>query len=257
MRLSFQAMVGIGTLLALIGLVYLYLRVRRRALPRWLCLAVVAAGPLSVVALIAGWITTEVGRGLLAMRHSGLDLLRGTALALVCVSGAAGLITMALCWRSRFGLARMTAALAVAAVVAGWAAAQAPRFLPGMTVLQAATGRSTLVAFVISVACGSVVLIPSLALLFTLLLRGRLDMPESAAAADGAVEAATRAVRPAGEGRRTWARALGASAVTGLAAGAGLLVFADSAWAHALGVAGLVVCAVSVFLLATTPPVAD
>jgi cytochrome d ubiquinol oxidase subunit I len=63
-RFSFQIMVGIGTLLALIGLVYLFLRLFRRgfALPRPLLLGVVAAGPLSVVALIAGWITTEVGR---------------------------------------------------------------------------------------------------------------------------------------------------------------------------------------------------
>jgi cytochrome d ubiquinol oxidase subunit I len=63
-RFAFQAMVGIGTLLALIAVVYLYLRLRRRPayLPRWLLWAVVAAGPLSVVALIAGWITTEVGR---------------------------------------------------------------------------------------------------------------------------------------------------------------------------------------------------
>jgi cytochrome bd ubiquinol oxidase subunit I len=63
-RISFQTMVGIGTLLALLGLVYLYLRFRRsrRDLPRWVLAAVVAAGPLSVVALITGWITTEVGR---------------------------------------------------------------------------------------------------------------------------------------------------------------------------------------------------
>src|SRR5689334_2946057 len=61
-RFAFQTMVGIGTLLALIGLVYLFLRWRRRGLPRPVLWAVVAAGPLSVVALIAGWITTEVGR---------------------------------------------------------------------------------------------------------------------------------------------------------------------------------------------------
>ena len=61
-RFAFQTMVGIGSLLALLGLVYLYLRFRRRDLPRWLLWAVVAAGPLSVVALVAGWITTEVGR---------------------------------------------------------------------------------------------------------------------------------------------------------------------------------------------------
>jgi cytochrome d ubiquinol oxidase subunit I len=63
-RLSFQTMVGIGTLLALLSVVYLYVRFRHRRLPRsrWFYRAVVLAGPLSVVALIAGWITTEVGR---------------------------------------------------------------------------------------------------------------------------------------------------------------------------------------------------
>ena len=63
-RLSFQAMVGIGTLLALLGLVFLYVRFRKGRLPesRWFYRAVVLAGPLSVVALIAGWVTTEVGR---------------------------------------------------------------------------------------------------------------------------------------------------------------------------------------------------
>jgi cytochrome d ubiquinol oxidase subunit I len=63
-RFSFQTMVGIGTFLALIGVVYLYVWVRRRELPRstWFYRAVVLAGPLSLVALVAGWITTEVGR---------------------------------------------------------------------------------------------------------------------------------------------------------------------------------------------------
>jgi cytochrome d ubiquinol oxidase subunit I len=63
-RIAFQTMVGIGTFLALLGVVYLYVRLRRRRLPRsvWFYRAVVLAGPLSLVALIAGWITTEVGR---------------------------------------------------------------------------------------------------------------------------------------------------------------------------------------------------
>ena len=63
-RFSFQTMVGIGTLLALLGVVFLFIRWRRGALPRskWFFRAVVAAGPLSVVALIAGWVTDEVGR---------------------------------------------------------------------------------------------------------------------------------------------------------------------------------------------------
>jgi cytochrome d ubiquinol oxidase subunit I len=63
-RLAFQTMVGIGTLLALLGLFYLVIRIRRRRLPTsvWFYRAVVLAGPAATVALIAGWVTTEVGR---------------------------------------------------------------------------------------------------------------------------------------------------------------------------------------------------
>jgi cytochrome d ubiquinol oxidase subunit I len=63
-RVAFQLMVGIGTLLALLGVGFLAARVRRRRLPesRWFYRALVLAGPLSLVALIAGWVTTEVGR---------------------------------------------------------------------------------------------------------------------------------------------------------------------------------------------------
>ena len=63
-RVAFQTMVGIGFALAAISLVYLFVWLRRRRLPRspWFYQALVAAGPLSVVALIAGWVTTEVGR---------------------------------------------------------------------------------------------------------------------------------------------------------------------------------------------------
>jgi cytochrome d ubiquinol oxidase subunit I len=63
-RLSFQTMVGIGTLLGLLALVFVLTCVFRRRLPRtpWFYRAVVLAGPLALVALIAGWIATEVGR---------------------------------------------------------------------------------------------------------------------------------------------------------------------------------------------------
>ena len=63
-RIAFQLMVSIGTLLALLGLVYLVVRIRRRRLPTspWFDRAVVLAGPLATLALIAGWVTTEVGR---------------------------------------------------------------------------------------------------------------------------------------------------------------------------------------------------
>jgi cytochrome d ubiquinol oxidase subunit I len=63
-RISFQTMVGVGTLLALLGVWLLAVRVRRRRLPEsaWFYRAVAIAGPASVLALIAGWVTTEVGR---------------------------------------------------------------------------------------------------------------------------------------------------------------------------------------------------
>jgi cytochrome bd ubiquinol oxidase subunit I len=63
-RFAFQTMVGIGSGLALLAVVYLGTWLRHRRLPRsaWFYRAIVAAGPLSLVALIAGWVTTEVGR---------------------------------------------------------------------------------------------------------------------------------------------------------------------------------------------------
>jgi cytochrome bd ubiquinol oxidase subunit I len=63
-RVAFQTMVGVGFLLAGIAAIYLLAWLRRRRLPQsaWFYRAVVAAGPLSIVALIAGWVTTEVGR---------------------------------------------------------------------------------------------------------------------------------------------------------------------------------------------------
>jgi cytochrome d ubiquinol oxidase subunit I len=63
-RFSFQTMIGIGVGFAMLGVFYVVALLRHRRLPRsrWFYRALVAAGPLSLVALLAGWITTEVGR---------------------------------------------------------------------------------------------------------------------------------------------------------------------------------------------------
>ena len=63
-HLAFQSMVGIGTLLALAVVIFWLARWRKRDLTdhRWFLWFAVVAGPLAVVALEAGWITTEVGR---------------------------------------------------------------------------------------------------------------------------------------------------------------------------------------------------
>jgi cytochrome d ubiquinol oxidase subunit I len=63
-RVAYAGMVGIGTLMAAFAVAYFVLWRRRRRLPeeRWFMWAVAALGPLSVVALISGWVITEVGR---------------------------------------------------------------------------------------------------------------------------------------------------------------------------------------------------
>lgn len=63
-RNAFQLMVTIGTALAALSIFYLYIWMRHKRLPasRWFYRAVVLAGPAALTALIAGWITTEVGR---------------------------------------------------------------------------------------------------------------------------------------------------------------------------------------------------
>jgi cytochrome d ubiquinol oxidase subunit I len=63
-RNAFTVMVFVGSAMAALGVLYLFVWWRRGRLPRstWFYRAVVLAGPASLVALIAGWITTEVGR---------------------------------------------------------------------------------------------------------------------------------------------------------------------------------------------------
>jgi cytochrome d ubiquinol oxidase subunit II len=100
----------------------------------------------------------------------------GGGLACVIASGLAGVATLALVWTRRFGLARVSAAAAVATIVVGWAVAQSPYLLPAeMTIDEAAAGGATLKALLASVAAGALVLAPSLYLLYSLVLGGRLD----------------------------------------------------------------------------------
>jgi cytochrome d ubiquinol oxidase subunit II len=132
-------------------------------------------------ALGAGVVT-----GVLAL--AGLFVLRGDArplydgltsgagLALVLLSGAAGVATLALVYAEHYELARVTAAAAVAAIVVGWVVAQDPYVLPPeLTLQEAAAPGATLTAVVIGVAAGMVILVPSLWWLYRLVLQGRLD----------------------------------------------------------------------------------
>ncbi len=60
---TFRLMVGLGMLMALVGAVSLFLRWKKRLFQSaWLQRAVVAMAPSGFIALLAGWVTTEVGR---------------------------------------------------------------------------------------------------------------------------------------------------------------------------------------------------
>jgi cytochrome bd ubiquinol oxidase subunit I len=63
-KLSFRTMVAIGSALAALGAWFMWTWWRHGRLPSspWFHRALVVAGPASVVALVAGWVTTEVGR---------------------------------------------------------------------------------------------------------------------------------------------------------------------------------------------------
>ena len=234
-------------------------------------LAVAAGGYLAAVYLAAdahrlGERTLELdfraralGSGLIAgaLALAGLFVVRadapalfhgltsGVGIAAIVVSGVAGLMTLLLVWRNRFGPARVSAALAVAAIVAGWALAQRPYMLPGLTIDQAAASGSTSLAVIVAVAIGAVVLVPSLTLLFRLFLRGHLDY--------GPAPGGTAVIPPL-TAQKTKRRLLTAVAGATLLVGVGATVFAAAGWARVLGVICLFVCAVSTFGLAATEP---
>jgi cytochrome d ubiquinol oxidase subunit II len=132
-------------------------------------------------ALGAGVVTGILAlAGLLVLRHDARalydGLTSGAGLAMVLVSGAGGVATLALVFREHYELARGTAAVAVAAIVVGWVIAQDPYVLPPhVTLREAAAPNATLTAVVIGVAAGLVILVPSLWWLYRLVLQGRLD----------------------------------------------------------------------------------
>jgi cytochrome d ubiquinol oxidase subunit II len=160
-------------------------------------------------------------------------LIEGDGLAAVIVSALAGVVTLVLVLRRRYELARYCASLAVATVVVGWALAQQPTILPGLTVDQAAAPRETLIAVIIAVLAGAVILFPSLALLFSLVLTGRFDRERLQEPATGPARSPADVLRMSRPGLLT------RSAVACLIAGIGFLNVADAGWAHAIGVLSL------------------
>jgi cytochrome bd ubiquinol oxidase subunit II len=190
---------------------------------RWRALAAgVAAGAVAIAGIFVAYADKP------KLFHSLLD---GRALPAVIVSAAAGVASLVLVHRRRFEWARYSAAIAVAAITAGWALSRWPTILPGLTVHQAAAGHDTLVAVVVAVLAGAVLLLPALALLFGLALTGRFRADEYAPIAHAMRPRSGPAVRP---------RVVAREALACLIVGFGLLNVADAGWAHAVGVVSLV-----------------
>jgi cytochrome d ubiquinol oxidase subunit II len=196
-------------------------------------------------ALAAGLVSGAIAlAGLPVLRYDAEPLyhrlVEGRGLIGLIASILAGCATLALVWWRRYEASRYTAAVAVAAIIAGWALAQSPVFLEGLTVREAAAGRETLVAVVVAVLAGAVILFPSLALLFGFVL-GR---------GEGVAERPVQA--------RSLLTGLASGllvrvAIACLVAGVGFLTIAETAWAHALGVLCLFAFIVGAFPSALPP----
>ncbi len=206
-------------------------RVRDRELEASFHRRALATGIVAGVVAVTGLVVLHADAHPLYHR-----LLNSDACAALAVSILAGVVTLDLVRRKRFETARYTAALAVAAVIAGWALAQNPLLLPGLTVRQAAAPHDTLVVVIVAVLAGAVILFPSLALLFRLFLRGRLDHGDTTAIQPPAIGSLLAASTPG---------LLARAAAACLLAGFGFLTVAEAGWAHAVGVLallGFIVC---------------
>jgi cytochrome bd ubiquinol oxidase subunit II len=204
-------------------------------------------------ALGAGLAAGAVAIGALIVLHFDAErifrrLTQGVGLPALVASVIAGIATLALVWRRRYEPARYLAALTVAATIAGWALAQNPVFLKGLTVREAAAGHDTLVAVVVAILVGALLLFPSLALLFRLTLGGELRD-----SGPGSIET------PVGSRRRglVSVRLDARLSVAFLVAGIGFLTVANAGWAHAIGVACFFGFILSGFRAALPPGIVD
>jgi cytochrome d ubiquinol oxidase subunit II len=150
-----------------------------------------------VRALASGVVVGLVALGGIAVLQADaprlFDGLTGRALPLVVASAGFGAASMVLLWQRRLVAVRVTAALAVVAIIWGWAAGQYPYLLePDLTIAQAASGRATLQAMLISLGFGSVLLVPSMVLLLTMFQREHRHDLEVAAESNGRADISAR-----------------------------------------------------------------
>ncbi|MCW2537096.1 MAG: cytochrome d ubiquinol oxidase subunit [Modestobacter sp.] len=134
------------------------------------------ADQFRVRALGTATLTGGIGiAGLFVLRADApllFDGLTGRAAPVVGVSVLAGVAALVLLVTRRFSAARAASALAVTAILVGWAVAQYPYLLlPEVTIEEAARGRATLVAMLVALVVGAVILLPALWYLYSLFQR--------------------------------------------------------------------------------------
>jgi cytochrome d ubiquinol oxidase subunit II len=132
-----------------------------------------------VAALVAGSLAVA---GILVLRGDAdyvYERLTHEGLPLVILSGVCGLAVLALLRRGAARGARALAVGAVAALIWGWGVAQYPYLLPEqLKISETAAPSATLTAVLIVFAVAVVIVLPAIALLFTLAQRGVVEESE-------------------------------------------------------------------------------
>lgn len=138
---------------------------RRRALA-----AAIAVFVTALLALVlARWHAPRMSAGLIASSW---------APALHVLTGISAILAIAALWIRKWRVARVAVAAQVTLIVWGWAAAQAPYLVPPtLSISNAAAPSRTLVLFLIALALGAIVLLPSITYLFRLFKSSRVHEP--------------------------------------------------------------------------------
>ena len=161
----FGGIIAVGTCAFLAG-TFLCADARRSGqhdLAEQLRLRTLAVGVITGVVVFAALIPLQSDAPTLA------DGLESQAAPLIVISAIAGMATLALVTLRRFAVARVTAVVAVAAVVTGWGVGQYPWLLVDeVTIADAAGAPATLQALLVAVGLAVVIVVPALGYLYKL-----------------------------------------------------------------------------------------
>ncbi|MGE0601490.1 MAG: cytochrome d ubiquinol oxidase subunit II [Dehalococcoidia bacterium] len=123
----------------------------------------------AMLASVALGVVTTIAIPVAHLEDSGFAdrLTRGSVVAAMGVTAALGLVTLFALWRGSTRVAPVLAGATVAGIIAAWALAMNPEMiLPGLSIDDAAAPSITVKSFLIALPLGSLILLPSLWLLY-------------------------------------------------------------------------------------------